>query len=44
VIRALGTESARFFLPEQDGEAATCAEIIGFSAALRSPDRATRRP
>jgi hypothetical protein len=43
-IRTLGTESARFFLLGQDGEAATGAEIIGFSTALRSPDRATPWP
>jgi hypothetical protein len=44
VIRTSGTKSARFFLPGQDGETATGAEIIGFSAALHSTDRATRWP
>lgn len=37
MIRALGTESARFFLLGQDGETATSTEIIGFPARAAQP-------
>jgi hypothetical protein len=37
MICALGTEFARFFLLEQDGETATGAEIIGFLDRAAQP-------
>ena len=37
-----GSGIRALLLPGQDGETATCAESIGFAAALRSTDRATR--
>jgi len=37
MVRTLGTESARFFLLEQDGETATSAGIIGFLDRAAQP-------